>query len=272
MRNSIRNCSVGCGVPMIVAAYNPKGGVGKTTSAVNIATTLADAGRRVVLVDLEADMNASISLGVRPNQSTPSIAELLLDPRRPPHAIRPVPGIKNLHLICGSPALATMDASLRHARQPERRLADVIRPLAARFDAVVLDTPSGFSTVAQGVALAADHLVVPVRAEYLPLESIAHFLRWYRDRRVAGKGLATIAGIVLTMVDHRQQATREIVDIIRTHNRRGVFRTEIPLDPRAAEAPSHGTPLVRYSRSRAARAYVALTNELLQRIARRTRG
>lgn len=257
---------------MIVAAFNPKGGVGKTTTAVNVATVLAGAGRSVVLVDLEADMNASISLGVRPGDASPSIADALLHHRQASPIARPIPQVPNLHLITGAPDLADMDAALRNARQPERRLADVVRPLARAFDIVIIDAPAGFSPLAQSVLLAADHLVVPIRTEYLSLESLAHFLRWYRDRRSTRKGLADIAGILLTRVDYRRQATREIVDIIRVHNRRGVFKTEIPSDPRVSEAPSHGVPLVRYAvTSPASAAYGALTRELLRRIARRAR-
>jgi chromosome partitioning protein len=114
----------------------------------------------------------------------------------------------------------------------------------------------------------AEHLLLPVRADYLSLESLAHFLRWYRDRSAGASGIARIAGILLTMVDHRQEATREIIDIIRMHNRRGVLRTEIPVDPRVSEAPSHGIPLMLYARSRAARAYERLTIEVVQRTER----
>ena len=110
---------------------------------------------------------------------------------------------------------------------------------------------------------------MPIRADYLSLESLAHFLRWYRDYGNGRTGMAHLSGILLTMVDYRREATREIVDIIRVHNRRGVFRTEIPDDPRAPEAPSHGIPLMLYARSRAMRAYQRLTTELLQRVDRR---
>lgn len=251
---------------MILAAYNPKGGVGKTTTAVNVATVLAGSGRSVLIVDLEPEMNASISLGVRPTDVRPSVAGLLLRRHQPSDAATPVASVPNLHLLSGAPSLAGMDEALRNVRQPERRLNDVLRPLARRFDVIVIDAPSGFSLLSLSVLAVAEHLIVPIRAEYLSLESLAHFLRWYRDRRAARKSPATIAGILLTMVDHRRQATREIIDIIRVHNKRGVFRTEIPQDPRVAEAPSHGMPLVRYSRSPASRAYQRLVVELERRI------
>lgn len=253
---------------MIIGVVNPKGGVGKTTTAVNVAAVLAQRGRSVLLIDLEADMNASISLGVRPVDARPSIADLLVRDRRPPDVVRRIPAVPNLSLITGSPALADMDATLRHAREPERRLSDAVRPLRQSFDVIIMDSPAGFSTLALSVPAVAQHLVVPVRAEYLALESLAHQLRWYRDTRAARNRLARIAGILLTMVDYRRQATREIVDIIRAHNRRGVFRTEIPDDPRVAEAPSHGIPVVSYTRSRGSRAHHHLTTELLKRIDR----
>lgn len=256
---------------MIIAAYNPKGGVGKTTTAVNVGAVLARMGRSVLLVDLEPEMNASISLGVRPGESRPSIADLLLRQRRAADAVRRVPSVDNLHLITGSPQLADIDARLRNVRQPERRLADTIRPLAPDFDVVLIDCASGYSLLSTSVPEVADQLIVPIRADYLSLESLAHLLRWYRDRRKGRRGAAQIAGILLTMVDYRRRATSEIVEIIRAHNRRGVFRTEIPEDPRASEAPSHGVPLAAYGRTRAAAAYERLTRELLTRVARRAR-
>ena len=256
---------------MILGVYNPSGGCGKTTTAVNLATELARRGRSVLLVDLQADMGASISVGVRPGNGHPSIFDLLLNQRRPSDALRRIPSIPNLQLVPGSSALTGVDAALRNARQPERRLADCIRPLAASVDDVVIDSPSNFTVLALSVPALAEHLVVPIRADYLSLESLAHFLRWYRDRGRGGTAVAHLSGILLTMVDYRREATREIVDIIRVHNRRGVFRTEIPDDPRVAEAPSHGVPLMLYARSRAARAYERLTTELMQRIEGRKR-
>jgi chromosome partitioning protein len=185
--------------------------------------------------------------------------------------VRPVNGIDNLFLIPGAPGLASLDQALRNVKQPERRLADALRPLERSFDAILLDAPAGFGVMSLSVPFAAQHLMVPIRAEYLGLESLAQLLRWYRDHRTAGRATAHIAGILLTMVDYRRQATGEIVEIIRTHNRHGVLRTEIPLDPRVAEAPSHGVPVVRYARSRGAAAYVQLTDELRKRLARRRR-
>ena len=256
---------------MISAAFNPTGGVGKTTTAVNTATLLADSGKTVLVVDLEADLNASISLGVRPGEAHRSIADVVMQTGRPSDAVRPVTGIANLFLITGSPALASIDQALRNVRQPERRLADVLRPLDRQFDAVVLDAPAGFGAMSVGVSVAAQHLIIPIRADYLCLESLAQLLRWYAERRAAHRSTAHLAGILLTMVEHRRQATREIIDILRRHNRHGVFRTEIPHDPRVAEAPSHGVPAVRYTRTRGAAAYVELVEELRKRLTRRAR-
>ena len=257
---------------MIIAAFNPKGGSGKTTTAVNVAAVLASMGRRVLLIDLEADLNASISLGVRPADARPSIAEVLLRERRPADVIRPVRGTPNLFLITGSPELARMDRSLRNAREPERRLADAIKPLKSQFDNILLDSPSGFSLIARSVPVAADQLMVPIRTEYLSLESLAHFLTWYRDLNTERRTTAQLCGILLTMVDYRRQATREIVEIIRLHNRRGVFATEIPQDQRVAESPSHGLPVVAYApASRGSRAYRQFAAEVLKRCTRRSR-
>jgi chromosome partitioning protein len=256
---------------VIIATFNPKGGCGKTTTAVNVAAVLASKGRKVLLIDLEADLNASISLGIRPSDARPSIANVLLNEVRAADAVRRVNGSDNLFLITGSTELARMDSSLRNAREPERRLADVVKPLAQNFDTIVLDSPAGYSIVARSVPVIADQIVVPLRAEYLPLESLAQFLTWYRDLPPTRKATARLAGILLTMVDYRRQATREIIDIIRRHNRRGVFATEIPQDPRVAESPSHGLPVVSYApRTHGSRAYHEFTSELVKRMARRS--
>ena len=133
--------------------------------AVNIATELARRGRSVVLVDLEADMGASISPGVRPSDKHASIFELLRNERRPNEAVQPVPGVANLQLVAGSAALAGIDGALRNARQPERRLGDCIGPLAASVDDVVIDSPSNFTVLSLSVPSFAQHLVVPIRAD-----------------------------------------------------------------------------------------------------------
>jgi chromosome partitioning protein len=257
---------------MIVGVHNPKGGTGKTITAVNVAAVLAGMGRRVLLVDLEPYAGSSISLGVAPADLRPSIADVLLGHTRIQDAIRPVRSITSLHLLTGSPALTGIDRALIDVRTPERRLADLLRPLNASFDMIILDAPNGFSLVAHSVPFAAQHLLVPVTPSYLPLEALAQYLRWYQLLRTRRKGLATLLGIVLTQVDHRIAATREIIEIIRVHNREGVFPTEIPHDPRVSEAPSHGVPVTRYApKSAAAEAYRRLTTEILHRVSRRTR-
>lgn len=257
---------------MIIGVHNPKGGCGKTTTAVNVAAVLAGTGRRVLLVDLEPYAGASISLGVAPADLRPSVADVLLGHTKPQGATRVVEAVPNLSLLTGSPALTDIDQVLADLRHPERRLAELIGPLQATFDVVMLDAPNGFSLLARSVPYAAKHLVVPVQPSYLPLEGLAQYLRWYQALRARRKGLATLLGIVLTQVDYRAAATREIVEIIRIHNREGVFDTEVPRDSRTTEAPSHGLPLVAYAPSSpAAVAYHRLTGEILQRLSRTDR-
>src|SRR5918999_5219191 len=257
---------------MILGVHNPKGGTGKTITAVTVAAVLAGMGRRVLLVDLEPYAGSSISLGVAAADLRPSVADVLLGHTRIQDAVRRVPALAALHLLTGSPALTDIDRTLADARAPERRLADLLRPLNASYDMIILDAPNGFSLVAHSVPFAAQHLLVPVTPAYLPLDALAQYLRWYQLLRTRRKGLATLLGIVLTQVDYRVAATREIIDMIRVHNREGVFPTEIPRDPRASEAPSHGLPLTRYApRSPAAEAYRRLTAEVLHRISRRPR-
>jgi chromosome partitioning protein len=257
---------------MVLGVHNPKGGVGKTTTAVNIAAVIAAMGRRVLLVDLEAYAGASISLGIAPADMRPSIADVLLGHIRPQDAVRPVPAVRNLSLLTGSPALTQIDQRLAELRRPERRLAEIVRPMNAAFDVVIVDAPNGFTLLAQSVPYAAEHLIVPVTPFYLPLEGLAQYLRWYQALRTRRKGLATLLGILLTQVDYRVPATREIVEIIRIHNRDGVFHTEVPRDSRAIEAPSHGVPLVSYApRCAASDAYRRMTGEILQRVAQQQR-
>jgi chromosome partitioning protein len=180
--------------------------------------------------------------------------------------------VANLSLITGSRALTRIDQQLSQARTPERRLAEVVRPLASAFDMVILDPPCGFSLLAQSVPHAAQHLLIPVTPSYLPLDALAQDLRAYRDLRTRRKGLATLLGILLTQVDYRVPSTREVVEIIRMHNRDGVLDTEVPRDSRANEAPSHGLPLLAYApRSAAAQAYRRAADEIVKRIARKTR-
>lgn len=257
---------------MIIGVHNPKGGVGKTTTAVNVAAAIAARGRRVLLVDLEPHAGASISLGLAPGNLRPSIADVLAGHVRPEAAVRDVTAIPNLHLITGSTALISLDRSLARRRHPERYLSDVVRPLNVAFDVVILDAPNGFTLLSQSVPYATQHLIVPVTPSYLPLEGLAEYLRRYQASGTRRKGLAALLGIVLTQVDYRVPATREIVQIIRAHNRTGVFRTEVPRCSRVTEAPSHGVPLVKYApRSSAALAYRRLADEMMQRFSRNAR-
>ena len=203
---------------MIIAAFNPKGGVGKTTTAVNVADRpRRDSGRSVLLVDLEADLNASISLGVRPARRAPSIAELLLRQQRPADAVREVAGIDEPasdHRVAGAGADGRRPAQRRGNRSGGSPTSSSRWPRSST--SIVLDAPSGYSLLALSVPIAAD---APDRADprRVPVARIAGAVSRAGIAictRRAGARRAS-RGILLTMVDYRRQATREIVDIIR---------------------------------------------------------
>ena len=253
---------------MILAIYNPKGGCAKTTTAVNLATDLARRGRAVLLVDLEADMGASISVGVGPGATHPSIFELLLHQCRPADAVQRIDGVPNLHLVAGSPGLAGITTALRNVRQPERRLADCIRPLAASVDDVIIDCPSNFTvTVARrnhacaasarpdsrrlSVARIAGPLAAMVpRSQRGDSGDGAHCRHRADDGRSQARSHAR---------DHRHHPLAQSPRRPSDRNSGGSARIGSAVTRRPTDA---------VARSRAARAYERLTTEVVQRVER----
>lgn len=255
---------------MIIAIFNNKGGVGKTTSAVNLAAALAgDGGRvtsRVLLVDLDAQGSASLSLGVPRAELEHSIALPLYGEEPIAKVIRST-SIHGLELIPGDMRLASADIILARESERETLLAGILKPLRSRYDWIILDAPPSLSLVSLNALTAADRVIVPVAPEYLALEGLVNVLDAI-ERIRASMGLsAELLGILLTRVDYRTLAAREISERVRRRFRAEVFRAEVRGNVALTEAPSFGKSIFQYApRSRGAEDYRAVAREVISRV------
>lgn len=251
---------------MIISCIQSKGGVGKTTSSTNLSHALANQGHKVLLIDLDSQGSASLSLGVDRKTLQPSIAEVLLENLPIEEAIRET-SVKNLHLITGSIALANFDIAMANNDGRVEVIKDGIKSIIPKFDTIILDCPPTMSLLPVNALVACDYYLVPVIPHYLSLEGLASLLDAI-ERIKAGIGVTgSLLGILLTMVDPRTKVTTEISDIIRTQFKDAVFKTEIKTNIKLAEAPSFGKTIFQYDwNCHGAEAYQALAKEVLHRI------
>jgi len=250
---------------MILAIINNKGGTGKSTTAVNLAAALALKGRRALLIDLDSQASASLSLGIDRADFKPSIADAIMDSRGMVGIIRKT-GAEGLDIITGSPDLA--DADLQLARIPgrERRLKEAIRLIRAGYDFIILDCPPSLGLLAVNSMVAADAFIIPTPPEYLVLEGLVGLLDAVQRIHEGIGDSCRLLGILLTKVDHRRKVTEEIIQVIRRHYKDQVFRTEIRVDVRLIEAPSFGKTIFQYDRwSAGAEGYFYLAEEIIRK-------
>ena len=252
----------------IIALVNNKGGVAKTTSAVALAAGLAAEGKRVLLVDLDAQGSASLSLGLDRAQLVPGTAEVILDGKPIRAAIRPT-AVAGLDVLPGSMALVSADLVLAEVQGREAVLKAVLHPVRADFDFVVLDCPPSLGLLVVNALVAADFFLVPLTPDYLALEGLVNLLAAV-DRIRDGIGhVGELLGVLLTMVDHRLNVSGEIGTMIRRHYGRAVFKTEVPVNVRLKEAPSFGKTIFDYDAgATGAAAYRELVKEVLHRVGR----
>ena len=249
---------------LVHAIANQKGGVGKTTTAVNLAACIAKAGSQTLLVDLDPQSNATTALG-GDREAHPSSYDCLIGDVSVAEAARPA-GPDNLWLVPASRDLAGASVELPRIEGSETRLRERLGPVRERFAFTILDCPPSLGPVSVNALVAADRVIVPVQAEYLALEGLVQFLDTVGMIRRELNPSLNVSGLLITMHDERTRLAQDVERELRDHFPEMVFETVIPRSVRLAEAPSYGLPVIEHApSSRGSQAYRALAEELTVR-------
>lgn len=250
---------------MILAIANQKGGVGKTTTAINLGAGLGALERRVLLVDCDPQGNATRGLGGR--AATPHLYHALTGEVPIQETIRPS-GFPNLDIVPSQRDLVGIEVEFVGEVGWEGRLKKILSEVADRYDTILLDCPPSLGHLTVSALTAADGVLVPLQCEYFALEGISELMATVERIQASLNPRLAIAGILLTMYDDRTNLSKDVAEEIRSHFAGKVYETIVPRNIRLAEAPSHGLPIFQYDiKSRGAEAYLALARELLRRAA-----
>src|SRR5579864_8952395 len=253
----------------ILAIANQKGGVGKTTTAINLAASLARSDRRVLIVDVDPQSNLTSGLGQRNKAGAGgTIYEALTTPE-PTADVRPfvIPtGIERLFLVPSDRNLTGAEIEMVTLSGREERLRTLLQSARGDFDYIFVDCPPSLGLLTLNALVAADAALIPLHCEYFALEGLADLVSTMRRVRASLNPGLDIEGVLLTMVDERTNLGQQVASDVRDFFKEKVFRTVIPRNVRLGEAPSHGMPVIQYdNRSRGAEAYLALAREMLER-------
>lgn len=250
---------------MIIAIANQKGGVGKTTTAINLGGYLAQKGRRVLLVDMDPQGNAATCLGIEKRELEQTISEVLLGEASAEAAIVQT-GRSGLDLLAATPDLAGTSVAMVPMMARETRLTKALASVVDRYDIILIDCPPSLGLLTINGLTAADRVLIPLQCEFLALEGLAQLKETIDLVRSQLNSRLQIGGVVMTMYDGRANLARQVVEEVRRYFPQRIFNTLIPRNIRLSEAPSHGELISEYDpQSRGAKAYAALSEELLQR-------
>ena len=249
----------------ILGIVNQKGGVGKTTTAINLSACLAIEGLRILLVDCDPQANASSGLGIARDDDRHSIYDVLIGLSPAEQVILPT-DIDGLSILPGSKNLTGANIELAAAEDRALRLRNALEPVKNTYDLIVLDCPPALDLLTLNVLAAAQLLIVTMQAEYFALEGISELISTLERVRAAFNPDVTIEGVLLTMYDDRTNLAQQVTHTLREYFKERLYRTVIPRNVRLAEAPSHGKPVALYDpRSRGTEAYFELAGEFLAR-------
>ncbi len=248
----------------VYAIANQKGGVGKTTTAVNVGACIAEAGYETLLVDVDPQANATVGLGL-PRSSAPALYDVLSGNAEPTEAVHRS-SIERLHVLPAGSGLAGANVELPRLPGSEHRLRDALAPLRDRYAYLLLDCPPSLGPLTVNALVAADRVIVPVQTEYFALEGLAGLLDTLALIRRELNPRLTVAGMLLTMHDGRTRLARDVEREVREHFPDLVFDTVIPRSVRVGEAPSFGMPVTHHDpHSAGAEAYFELAKEVAAR-------
>lgn len=247
----------------IVALANQKGGVGKTTTAINLGASVAACERRVLLIDLDPQANATSGVGI--SDAEMSMYDVLIENKPMREVIRPTE-LPTMHIVPSSVDLVGAEVELRDAIGREYYLRRMLEPVVPDYDYILIDSPPSLGLLTINGLTAANSVLVPLQAEYFALEGLTQLMGTVERVRGAVNPGLDIEGIVLTMYDERMNLSRQVAEEVRGHFGDKVYATIIPRNVRLGEAPSFGKPIILYDiRSRGSESYVSLAREFIQR-------